>query len=107
MGVGIFAHGDLGVWLRLFRVGLRSDRSYVAIASAAALGLVVHDMFDFALEMPGILAVFMVLLGALPPAARSSRRRHVRPKKLLGFNLLVGVVCQWLAWVWGLDVCPM
>ena len=54
-----------GIWVPFLLRSLRADKAYVAAAGGAVVIFVVHDMFDFALEMPGILCVFMFAAGTL------------------------------------------
>ena len=76
-----------GVWIRVLRRGLRTASVYVAGASAALLGLVVHEQFDFTLELPGLLVVVMVALGALDERRQGAKRVGVHVQ--LGFTVIV------------------
>ncbi len=67
---------------------LRSARSRhveVAVASGALAALVLHDLVDFALEMPGIVVVVAVLLGAL--VRRPTRGPSLNRRRLMGLAL--------------------
>lgn len=57
----------------------RSRHVEVAIASGALIAFAVHDMVDFALEMPGLVVVVALLFGALAsPRVRGEDAQHSR-----------------------------
>lgn len=56
-----------GVWVRFLWRAARSKKVYVAIGATAVVSLIIHDLFDFALEMPGILVLVMMTIGAIAP----------------------------------------
>lgn len=68
------------VWLPLLGRSLKADKPYLAAAGGAVAIFIVHDMFDFALEMAGVLGVFMFALGALVP--KGGRRISLRSQGL-------------------------
>lgn len=75
--VGVVLLGALALaWLR----SLRDARSFTRLGALAGLAaLVVHDLVDFACEMPGIATVAAAVLGAVTVSAREGEPGRLVP----------------------------
>lgn len=71
---------------------LRSDRFAIAGVAGGLAAFFVHDLFDFALELPGVASVASMTLGALVTSQTRTRRPSEEPRSAFDSRLVWGAV---------------
>lgn len=94
------------VFARFLWRALRHRELFASLAAAAIVGFVVHEMFDFALEMPGVLVPFALFLGALVSDTARIRDKTPAHKRiqLMATGAAFGCLLALPWWIWTEDL---